>query len=105
MMPGNSIVKGMVARLATTGFVREALAEKVDLKAILFDNLFDFDKGLLSRGQLLFPSACAAVPRSAAGRPASAGRETGVMRRRTCMTVMAASANVVAMDRKTACGA
>ena len=33
-MPGNSIVKGMVARLATTGFVREALAEKADLKAM-----------------------------------------------------------------------
>ncbi|MCX5837805.1 MAG: polysaccharide deacetylase family protein [Deltaproteobacteria bacterium] len=34
MMPGNSIVKGMVARLAATRFVREALAEKADLKAM-----------------------------------------------------------------------
>ncbi len=33
-MPGNSIVKGMVARLAATRFVREALAEKADLKAM-----------------------------------------------------------------------
>ncbi|MCX5824743.1 MAG: hypothetical protein NTY86_14905 [Deltaproteobacteria bacterium] len=49
MMPGNAIVKGMVVRLATTGFVREALAEKVDLKAILFDNLFDFE-GIVFEG-------------------------------------------------------
>jgi hypothetical protein len=34
MMPGNSIVKGMVARLAANRFVREALAEKADLKAM-----------------------------------------------------------------------
>ena len=33
-MPGNSIVKGMVARLAATRFVREALAEKADIKAM-----------------------------------------------------------------------
>ena len=33
-MPGNSIVKGIVARLAATRFVREALAEKADLKAM-----------------------------------------------------------------------
>jgi peptidoglycan/xylan/chitin deacetylase (PgdA/CDA1 family) len=34
MMPGNSIVKGMIARLAAKRFVREALAEKADLKAM-----------------------------------------------------------------------
>ena len=33
-MPGNSIVKGMVARLAATRFVRETFAEKADLKAM-----------------------------------------------------------------------
>ena len=33
-MAGNSIMKGMVARLAATRFVREALAEKADLKAM-----------------------------------------------------------------------
>ena len=34
MTPGNSMVKGMVARWAATRFVREALAEKADLKAM-----------------------------------------------------------------------
>ena len=33
-MPGNSIVKRMVGRLAETRFVREALAEKADLKSM-----------------------------------------------------------------------
>ncbi len=33
-MAGNSMMKGMVARLAATRFVREALAEKADLKAM-----------------------------------------------------------------------
>jgi peptidoglycan/xylan/chitin deacetylase (PgdA/CDA1 family) len=35
MVPGNSIVKGVVARLAAARFVREALAEKADLKAVM----------------------------------------------------------------------
>jgi peptidoglycan/xylan/chitin deacetylase (PgdA/CDA1 family) len=34
MMHGNSIVKGMVGRLAATRFAREALADKADLKAM-----------------------------------------------------------------------
>jgi len=74
-MPGNSIVKGMVARLATTGFVREALAEKVDLKAILFDNLFDFDKVLLSRGQRM--GGCFCLSRDIMHRKAETGDAIG----------------------------
>ena len=34
MIIGNSIIKGMVARLAGTRFTQEALAQKADLKAM-----------------------------------------------------------------------